>query len=111
LILGKMTFYFTYTQETLPVGTSLDRYGAEKGGFLAPKGTPGDQRALAPGSIADGYRGYEVIKPLPIKSGQTAPAFGQSGGGVQYKIINPETGKAASVQWLLDNKYIRDVNK
>lgn len=101
----------TIKQEILPVGAKLDRYGSQKGGFLAPKGTPSDQRALAPGSMADGYHEYEVIKPLPIKSGKTAPAFGQSGGGTQYKIINPETELPVSAQWLLDNKYIRNVGK
>ena len=28
--------------------------------------------------------GYEVIKPIQVKAGITAPWFGQAGGGVQY---------------------------
>ncbi|EKR8913906.1 hemagglutinin repeat-containing protein, partial [Escherichia coli] len=32
----------------IPVGTRLDRYGEPTGSFLAPKGTPYEQRALAP---------------------------------------------------------------
>jgi hypothetical protein len=92
--------------ETLPVGSNLDRYGDIFGGFFAPIGTSGSERALAPGSMSKDLNQYEVIRPLPIISGKVAPAFGQKGGGTQYKIINPKTGEPADVKWLLDNKYI-----
>nr|WP_314426847.1 VENN motif pre-toxin domain-containing protein [uncultured Erwinia sp.] len=38
---------------TIPVGTRLDRYGEPNGSFLAPKGTPYEHRALAPGAKAE----------------------------------------------------------
>ena len=67
-----------HVEATLPVGTRLDRYGKPKGSFLSPVGTPYEQRALAPGSRADGYHEYEVIKPLPVIQGKISPAFGES---------------------------------
>ncbi len=66
---------------TIPVGTRLDRYGDPNGSFLAPKGTPYEQRALAPGAKAEKYYEYEVIKPLPAIQGKIAPAFGEPGEG------------------------------
>lgn len=66
----------------IPVGTRLDRYGEPNGSFLAPKGTPYEQRALAPGAKAEKYYEYEVIKLLPAIQGKIVPAFGESGDGV-----------------------------
>jgi len=91
---------------TIPVGTRLDRYGEPNGSFLAPKGTPYEQRALAPGGKADKYYEYEVIKPLPAIQGKIAPAFGEPGGGIQ---ILPNMQDRVNVQWLLKNEYIREV--
>ncbi|HHX9039211.1 TPA: glycohydrolase toxin TNT-related protein [Yersinia enterocolitica] len=83
---------------TIPVGTRLDRYGEPNGSFLAPKGTPYEQRALAPGAKAEKYYEYEVIKPLPAIRGEIAPAFGQLGGGVQ---ILPNMQERVNVDWLV----------
>jgi len=47
---AKLGFAEEPVKATLPVGTRLDRYGEPSGSFLAPKGTPYEQRALAPGS-------------------------------------------------------------
>ncbi|MCT4708599.1 glycohydrolase toxin TNT-related protein [Enterobacteriaceae bacterium H16N7] len=91
---------------TIPVGTRLDRYGEPNGSFLAPKGTPYEQRALAPGAKAEKYYEYEVIKPLPAIQGKIAPAFGEPGGGIQ---ILPNMQDRVNVEWLLKNKYIREV--
>lgn len=66
-------------RSTLPVGTKLDRYGGRDGSFLSPKGTPFDQRALAPGLRAGGYYEYEVLKPLPVIQGKIASAFNEPG--------------------------------
>ncbi|EFH6608271.1 DUF4237 domain-containing protein, partial [Escherichia coli] len=88
----------------IPVGTRLDRYGEPTGSFLAPKGTPYEQRALAPGTKAEKYYEYEVIKPLPAIQGKIAPAFGEPGGGIQ---ILPNMQERVNVEWLLKNGYIR----
>lgn len=76
------------------------------GHYLGPKGTPYEQRALAPGAKAEAYHEYEVIKPLPVIQGKIAPAFEQPGGGVQ---MLPNMKERVDIQWLLDNKYIREV--
>lgn len=99
-----MGFVGESVKTTLPVGTKLDRYGDQKGAFLAPYDTPYEQRALAPGSKANGYFVYEVIKPLPVIQGEIAPAFGQIGGGIQ---ILPNMQERVNVKWLLDNEYIK----
>jgi len=104
---AKLGFAEEPVQTTLPVGTRLDRYGKTNGSFLSPQGTPQEQRALAPGSLAEQYHQYEVLKPLPVIQGKIAPAFGEPGGGIQ---ILPDMKNRVDVQWLLDNKYIRKVN-
>ncbi|WP_338327541.1 hemagglutinin repeat-containing protein [Pectobacterium brasiliense] len=91
---------------TIPVGTRLDRYGDPDGSFLAPKGTPYEQRALAPGSKAESYYEYEVIKPLPAIQGEIASAFGQPGGGIQ---ILPNMQERVNVNWLVKNGYLREI--
>uniref|UniRef100_UPI00119F51FD glycohydrolase toxin TNT-related protein n=1 Tax=Yersinia bercovieri TaxID=634 RepID=UPI00119F51FD len=91
---------------TIPVGARLDRYGEPNGSFLAPKGTPYEQRALAPGAKAEKYYEYEVIKPLPTIQGEIAPAFGQPGGGVQ---ILPNMQERVNVDWLVKNGYLREI--
>lgn len=104
---AKLGFAEEPVKTTLPVGTHLDRYGKTNGSFLAPQGTPQEQRALAPGSLADKYHEYVVIKPLPVMQGKIAPAFGEHGGGIQ---ILPNMQERVNVQWLLDNKYLEKVN-
>lgn len=88
------------------MGTRLDRYGEPSGSFLAPKGTPYEQRALAPGAQAEKYYEYEAIKPLPVMQGKITPAFDEPGGGVQ---ILPNMQERVNVEWLLKNEYIREV--
>ncbi len=104
---AKLGFAEEPVKTTLPVGTRLDRYGEPSGSFLAPKGTPYEQRALAPGAGAEKYYEYEVIKPLPVIQGKIAPAFGEAGGGIQ---ILPNMQERVNVEWLLKNEYIREVH-
>lgn len=99
-----MGFVGELVKTTLPVGTKLDRYGNEKGAFRAPYNTPYGERALAPGSKANGYFVYEVIKPLPVIQGDIAPAFSQICGGIQIWLNMQER---VNVKWLLDNEYIK----
>ncbi|WP_419148999.1 TNT domain-containing protein, partial [Pseudomonas syringae] len=53
------------------MGTKLDRYGGPQGSFLSPQGVPFEQRALAPGSKAEEYYQYEMLRPL--KRAASAP--------------------------------------
>ena len=70
----------------LPSGTQLDRYGSERGTFLAPAGTPYTDRALAPGTDkAVPFNRYEVAKPFSVKAGAAIPWFGERGLGTQYE--------------------------
>lgn len=42
---------------------------------------------------------YLVVRPIPIQAADIAPAFGEPGGGIQYKL-------PMSVQELLDGGYL-----
>jgi filamentous hemagglutinin len=88
---------------TLKPGDTFDRYGSTTGNYVAPAGTSIGDRALAPGGAGNPLNKYEVIKPLPdaIQS-QVAPAFGQTGGGVQIELKK-------SIQWYIDNGYLKAV--
>lgn len=85
----------------------MDRYGDSQRSFLAPQGTAYEQCALAPGSKANGYYEYDVIKALPVLQGEMAQAFVQPVGGIQ---IFPNMHVRVNVQWLLDNNHIKKVN-
>jgi hypothetical protein len=91
----------------LPVGFRMDRKGGVRGSYVSPEGTPFPDRALPPDSLDQPYHAYEVVKPFDAESGipeigRIAPAFDQSGGGVQYKL--PQ-----SVKWLIANEYIKEI--
>lgn len=75
--------------EVLKPGTVIDRYGLETGRFLSPAGTALEARALPVGAELKGLRTYEVLKPLPVRAGVAAPAFGQPGLGIQYMTGMP----------------------
>ena len=81
----------------------LDRYGPDSGNFLSPAGTPYWQRSLPPDTNPNDYHVYEVIKPLPVQSGQIAAWFGQPGGGVQHY-----TAGVGSISSLL-GQYLKEV--
>ncbi|KHN98351.1 uncharacterized protein MAM_03475 [Metarhizium album ARSEF 1941] len=76
--------------------TILDRFGSDRGTFVAPYGTPYEQRSLPPENLAtdprfsDGtpynFHIYEVVKDLPVQAGPAAPWFGQVGHGTQYML-------------------------
>jgi Tuberculosis necrotizing toxin len=90
------------TNETLPVGTKLDRYGGDGGSFMSPEGTPYENRALPYDQSTLKYQQYEVIKPLPVKSGEAAPWFDQPGGGTQHNTDVP-------VRQLVKDGYLRKI--
>ncbi len=66
-------------------GTIVDRYGYPGGSFLSPLGTPFEMRSLPPSSAYAPYSVYKVLKPLEVTAGNTMPAFGYTGGGMQFK--------------------------
>ena len=74
-------------------GDQVDRYGFPGGSFVSPAGTPYGERALPPDTAGKPYNLYTVVKPFPVAVSRVAPAFGEPGGGVQYKLPN-------SVSWL-----------
>lgn len=96
-------FVGTPQSQTLQPGTKIDRYGSNNGGFLSPAGTPFDQRALPNSSANSQFQTFEVVKLLPVNSGQAAPLFGKAGGGTQYQL------QGANVQQLLHEGYLRVV--
>ena len=76
--------------ETLDVGALIDRYGGPGGDFTAPKGTPYKMRSLPYYKNQNVYHVYRVIKPIEnVEAGTIAPAFGEPGGGIQYKLPAP----------------------
>jgi hypothetical protein len=89
-------------EETLAVGTIIDRYGPARGSFLSPSGTSYAARALPYEQKGYPYYRYEVRKPLTVATGKIVPWFDQSGGGVQYKTRK-------SVQQLVDEGTLREV--
>ena len=84
------------------MGTLVDRYGDTGGTFVAPVGTPYEMRSLPYIENSAAYHVYRVIKPIPnVYSGEIAAAFGQLGGGTQYKLPN-------TIEWSL-NEYLEEV--
>lgn len=66
-------------------GTKIDRYGDPRTGyFFAPTETPMTNRSLPGATNTSIYNSYEVVKPFEVMSGVTAPAFGQTGFGIQH---------------------------
>jgi filamentous hemagglutinin len=101
----------TILQETLPVGTELDRYGGtgDDSSFLAPAGTPIAERALLPSTNTEIINSYVVLKPLPVQASETAPWFGEPGGGTQYQTTVGSTGM--TIKQLVDAGYLGEVTE
>ena len=61
--------------------------------------TPYEQRGLPPDSIAlNNYHVCRVLKAFDVLEGISASAFGQPGGGVQYKTLSdPDYGHIHSI--------------
>ncbi|WP_419227300.1 glycohydrolase toxin TNT-related protein [Alteromonas sp. OM2203] len=99
-----MGFVGGSTNGTLRPGTRIDRYGTENGFFVSPAGTPFGQRALPQGFQNSPYTMYEVLRPIPVRSGFIAPAFGQPGLGTQHIL-------PMRVKTLRELNYIRPINE
>jgi RHS repeat-associated protein len=85
---------------TLVPGTRIDRFGYDGGTFVSPEGVPYVQRSLAPGTQYKPYNIYEVMKPIDVKAGEIAPAFGMPGKGMQYEL-------PASVKSLVESGHLK----
>lgn len=87
----------------LEKGFSIDRYGDDLGHFSASMGDEIGSRSLSPGTAAEKYRRYEVVKPIPnVDSAVTAPAFGQTGGGMQFRFVQP-------LRWYVENGCLKEI--
>jgi hypothetical protein len=75
------------SQNTLPVGTIVDRYGENLGRYFSPPGTPRWGRSLK-SDVSGTLKRYRVKQPLPVETGRTAPWFGQAGGGIGHRVID-----------------------
>jgi filamentous hemagglutinin len=95
----------TTSNYTLSAGEIVDRIGQPYGSYLSPVGTSLTGRALAPGSFADPYSQYIVLKPFTVEQSVVAPAFGENGNGLQYRIPGNGNG-SVSVQDLIQNGYL-----
>lgn len=51
--------------QTIPVGTIIDRYGSQWGKYTSPAGVPYEQRAFPYIENPNAYHKYEVLKPTP----------------------------------------------
>ena len=72
----------------VPVGTELDRFGAESGNLVYASGTMFGQRSLPPDWLNRRYHVYRVQKPVPALKGVAVPWFGQAGGGTGYFLAS-----------------------
>jgi hypothetical protein len=75
----------------LPPGSVVDRFGNLDGFLLYPAGLDMSQRSLPPNVLDPtrpelGLSTLGVAQPLPVLARRIAPAFGQPGGGVYFKI-------------------------
>lgn len=65
--------------------TKLQFIGSNKGKYFSPINTPIDMRALPYDVELTKYTQYEVLKPFSVEMSNIAPAFGKTGGGIQYR--------------------------
>jgi len=87
---------------TLPPGTRISRFGYDSGAFASPEGVPPYQRSLPYGVEAKPYSVFEIVEPLEVRAGVTAPWFGHVGGGLQYEL-------PGSVAELIDQAILKRI--
>ena len=73
--------------EVLAEGTVIDRFGDPRGRVFAPAGTAFAARSLPPTARESGYRRYRVLRETPVWRAESAPWFGQPGGGKRYRAV------------------------
>lgn len=73
--------------QTLEVGTVIDRYGSVYGKYTSPLGTAYESRALPYKENNCVYHAYRVIKKIDgVTTSEIAAAFDMPGGGIQYEL-------------------------
>lgn len=87
----------------LPAGVLLDRFGADSGRFLSPKGAAFKARALPSVCANLPYSVFRVASPLPVWIGRATPWFGEPGGATQVQT------DATVAQLLADGVLVRMV--
>lgn len=90
--------------------TSVDRMGGDNGGYFSFPGTSFEQRGLPPTNLRDPYSVFEMDTAAMKENGfriqvsRVDPAFGQPGGGLQVQVLDPASGKALTVQQMLEGE-------
>ena len=73
--------------QTISIGTVIDRYGSQWGKYTSPLGVPYENRSLPYIENPYAYHKYQVLKKIDnVTVSEIAPAFGQVGGGIQYEL-------------------------
>ncbi|MFK4299238.1 hypothetical protein ABH924_004419 [Arthrobacter sp. GAS37] len=110
---GSEHLYTDMNEFIAQYGPKTDRIGmAEDGGgkYFAPQGTPTGQRSLDLSFQTKVLHDYEFTGTLPdgwtVESSKVEPAFGQDGGGTQFRILN-EKGNPVDVDELKNEGVIR----
>lgn len=93
-------FLNTPNKAILQPGSIVDRFGGNNGIFVAPRGTAFESRSLPSEFINKPVNSFEVIKPIEINAGVSAPWFNQPGKGIQFELFN-------TVQELIDSGHLR----
>jgi hypothetical protein len=86
----------------LQPGSIVNRFGGNSGIFVAPEGTSFGARSLPAEFAGKSLNAFEVVKPIDVEAGVSAPWFEGSGGGVQFEL--PQT-----VQELIDSGHLQPV--
>jgi hypothetical protein len=104
---------------SLQPGLIVDQFGQESGSYLYPVGTAFKRRSLPPSVLGTtdrrfpyNYHRYQVVKAFRVRAGVAAPAFGQPGGGVQFKVepdLFAEHPGLLTIRWLLRGGYLKRV--
>ena len=73
--------------QTISIGTVIDRYGSQWGKYTSLLGVPYENRSLPYIENPYAYHKYQVLKKIDnVTVSEIAPAFGQVGGGIQYEL-------------------------
>lgn len=75
---------------------------------MSPKGTPYEQRVLAPHSSKAAYHEYKVNKFFDIVEGKATPWFDQEGGGRQLYGID-KSGNKMTINQLIKNGFLKEI--
>ena len=92
----------TESPTQLKPGEVLDRYGPDEGQFLCPSGTSYPERSVPADRLAGEYHQYKVVRPFAAKEAKIAPAFGEPGGGIQFRTNQ-------SVHQLIADGYLEEL--